>query len=209
MTLPLPLLTRTCFPGTGSYKRMKDAMASHVDQERHTMFRYATEAVKQRLTQMCRAVEEQMSNKADEVFLQMRRDYMTTIGGAQLSQGDLMSKAERTMRKDVLSILDDADGQFKAVLKGEVEVVKEEEADHDSEQQGENNDNDDSDANSNVKEEEMPHAESSSAAASLHNSFHDEVSETRARSSYDTAADVKMDSAPGDKTDLQPDDDEL
>jgi len=207
MTLPLPLLTRTCFPGTGSYKRMKDAMASHVDQERHTMFRYATEAVKQRLTQMCRAVEEQMSNKADEVFLQMRRDYMTTIGGAHLSQGDLMSKAERTMRKDVLSILDGADDQFKAVLKGEVEVVKEE-ADHDSEQQDENNDNDDSDANSNVEEEEIPHAESSSAAASLHNSSHD-VSETRARSSYDTTADVKMESALDDKTGLQPDDDEL
>ena len=209
MTLPLPLLTRTYFPGTGSYKRMKDAMASHVDQERHTMFRYATEAVKQRLTQMCRAVEEQMSNKADEVFLQMRRDYMTTIGGAQLSQGDLMSKAERTMRKDVLSILDGADDQFKAVLKGEVEVVKEEDADHDGERQDENNDNDDSDTNLDADEEEIPHAESSSAAASLNNSSHDEVSETRARSSHDTAADVKMDDALDDKIDLQPDNNEL
>ena len=184
-------------------------MASHVDQERHTMFRYATEAVKERLTQMCRAVEEQMSNKADEVFLQMRRDYMTTIGGTQLSQGGLMSKAERTMRKDVLSILDGADDQFKAALKGEVEVVKEEEADHDGERQDENNDNDDLDANSNAEEEEIPHVESSSAAASLHNLSHDQVSETRARSSYDTAADVKMENALDDKTDLQPADDEL
>jgi len=138
---------------------MKDAMASHVDQERHTMFRCATEAVKERLTQMCRAVEEQMSNKADEVFLQMRRDYMTTIGGAHLPQGNLMPKAERTMRKDVLSILGGADDRFKAVLKGEVEVVKEEEADHDGErpdENDENNENNNSDANSDAKKEEMP-----------------------------------------------------
>ena len=173
-------------------------MASHVDQERHTMFRYATEAVKQRLTQMCRAVEEQMSNKADEVFLQMRRDYMTTIGGTHLSQGDLMPKAERTMRKDVLSILDGADDLFKTVLKGEVEVVKEEDADHDGERQDKNNDNDGSDTNLDADEEEIPHAESSSAAAaSLHNSSHD------------TATDVKMDNALDDKIDLQPDNNEL
>lgn len=96
-------------------------MASHVEQERHNMFRNATEAVKARLTEMCRAVEEHMATKADEVFLQMRRDYMVTIGGAPLPQGAVMSKADRTLRKDVMHVLDGADDLFKAVVLGEVD----------------------------------------------------------------------------------------
>ncbi len=53
--------------------RMKYAMQNHVDNARTTMFRQSTNEVKGRLNSMIRDVEEQMSNKADEVFLKMRR----------------------------------------------------------------------------------------------------------------------------------------
>lgn len=59
--------------GPGSYMRMKYAMQNHVENARTTMFRQSTNEVKGRLNSMIRDVEEQMSNKADEVFLKMRR----------------------------------------------------------------------------------------------------------------------------------------
>ncbi|OCL10223.1 hypothetical protein AOQ84DRAFT_387654 [Glonium stellatum] len=181
--------------GKGSYKRMKDTMVSYVDKERHTMFFRATEAVKHRLTLMCTEIEELMSEKADEVFLQMRRDYMTTIGGAHLSQGDLMPKAERTVRRDVLDILNSADEKFRAVLEGEVKIVKEDEADQDNEEPEEEiNDDNDSDTDSDA-EEEIPQAESSSAVG--------------ASNSHNATVDVKMEDAPDDGTGVQPDTEEM
>jgi hypothetical protein len=80
-------------------------MTSHVDQNRQTMFRESTEEVKKHLKQMCGQVEEQMMNKADEVFVLMRRDYMTVITGQHMPQGHVMPKWERSMKAEIAKLI--------------------------------------------------------------------------------------------------------
>ncbi len=108
--------------------KMKNHMTSHVDEHRQTMFKESTEVVKDLLKQMCRKVEEEMSNKADEVFVLMRRDYMTVISGAHMPQGQVMPKAERIARAEIAKIIKDRE---KEASKGEDE--DEDEADKNSE----------------------------------------------------------------------------
>ncbi len=76
-------------------------MSSHVDTTRHTMFLESTQEVKNRLTKMCREIEESMSNKADEVFLSMRSDYMTVITGVKPDQDSKMPVWQRNLMADV------------------------------------------------------------------------------------------------------------
>jgi hypothetical protein len=85
--------------------RMKAHMTSHVDQHRQTMFHESTEEVKKHLKQMCGQVEEQMMNKADEVFVLMRRDYMTVITGQHMPQGHIMPKWERSMKAEIAKLI--------------------------------------------------------------------------------------------------------
>ena len=101
--------------------RMKRAMDDHVEQERHVMFRQATEEIKRRLSTMVRQVEETMNNRADEVFVTMRRDYRSVLGGPDAPQGQLLPKSERQMRKEVMHIIEGTEKRFRQVtgLKGE------------------------------------------------------------------------------------------
>jgi hypothetical protein len=85
--------------------RMKAHMTSHVDQHRQTMFHESTEEVKKHLKLMCGQVEEQMMNKADEVFVLMRRDYMTVITGQHMPQGHIMPKWERSMKAEIAKLI--------------------------------------------------------------------------------------------------------
>lgn len=85
--------------------RMKAHMTSHVDEHRQTMFHESTEEVKKHLKLMCGLVEEQMMNKVDEVFVLMRRDYMTVITGAHVPQGQVMPKWERTMKSEIAKVI--------------------------------------------------------------------------------------------------------
>jgi hypothetical protein len=61
--------------------------------------------VKKHLKQMCGLIEEQMMNKADEVFVLMRRDYLTVITGAHVPQGQMMPKWERTMKAEIKKLI--------------------------------------------------------------------------------------------------------
>src|ERR1700694_78272 len=85
--------------------RMEAHMTSHVDQHRQTMFHESTEEVKKHLKQMCSQVEEQMMNKVDEVFVLMRRDYMTVITGQHMPQGHVMPKWERSMKAEIAKLI--------------------------------------------------------------------------------------------------------
>ncbi|TAQ85772.1 hypothetical protein B7494_g5916 [Chlorociboria aeruginascens] len=93
--------------GAGQYGRMRQHMLAHIDNNRSVMFAEACQRVKDRLSIMCRAVEEIMSNKTDEVFMLMRRDYLTVINGALVPQGELMPKWERQLRAAVSKAIED------------------------------------------------------------------------------------------------------
>ena len=92
--------------GTGSFARMKAAMNSHVAHERHTMFQASANNVRNRLLDLVKHVDDLMSDKTNEVFIQMRRDYRSIVGGANVPQdGEMLSKDQRLARKAVMSVI--------------------------------------------------------------------------------------------------------
>ncbi|MCJ1479498.1 hypothetical protein MMC13_008184 [Lambiella insularis] len=101
--------------GPGCYARMKAAMYAHVDEQRHTMFSNSTNEVWQKLKALMLEVEEILANKADEVFVAMRRDYTSVLGGDDLPQGELMPKWQRAMRRDVRNVINSAEKTFKKI----------------------------------------------------------------------------------------------
>ncbi|KAF2006217.1 hypothetical protein P154DRAFT_517885 [Amniculicola lignicola CBS 123094] len=110
--------------GQGCFARMKTHMVNYVDTARHQMFTAATTTVRQRLTHMCRALEEKMANKADEIYMSMKRDYMSVLGGATLSDdANKLSKEERTMRSAVKAILFEIDAKFEGLANGQIEEI--------------------------------------------------------------------------------------
>lgn len=98
--------------------RMKAAMNAHVDQECHVMFQESASEVQKRLQHMVRGVEETMSNRVDEVFLAMRRDYRSVLGGGEDAQRQVLPKVQRLMRKEVISIIEGVESIFQKVMDG-------------------------------------------------------------------------------------------
>jgi len=88
-------------------------MEGYIDAQRQTMFTTSTTEVKKHLDKMCREIENQMADKVDEIFLLMRRDYLSVITGTQLDgsrDAAKWSKAERSLRAEVAQILTGIDG---------------------------------------------------------------------------------------------------
>lgn len=96
-------------------------MHAHVDYQRGVMFAESAEAAQKRLEALVKQVEAIMSERVMEVFVAMRRDYRSVLGGAEETQGELLPKVERLMRKELIRILGDIERIFTNVLDGEVE----------------------------------------------------------------------------------------
>lgn len=102
--------------GTGSFARMKAAMNSHVASERHTMFQSSADNVKSRLSVMLKELEVLMNDKADEVYIAIRRDYNTVLGGGEVPQnGEILPKTQRLVRKEMMRIIDGAEKVFSKI----------------------------------------------------------------------------------------------
>lgn len=84
---------------------MKRHMNDHIEDNKTDMFQQSVDGVKARLTDMCRAVEEEMANKADEVWSTMNRDYTQVISGTQLPEGEQMPKWERLLRAELAKLI--------------------------------------------------------------------------------------------------------
>lgn len=90
-------------------------MNAHVDQERHVMFQQSADEADRRLIEMVRDARETMSDRMDEVFVAMRRDYRSVLGGGD-SQGEVLPKPQRLLRKEVMTTLDEVEKLFKVAL---------------------------------------------------------------------------------------------
>jgi uncharacterized protein YeeX (DUF496 family) len=112
------MCTNEC--GKGSFMRMKAHMAQQVEQNRHSMFHDATKTVKHHLDGMCKALEDVMEERADEIYVSMKTDYMRVLGGVQINQAEVMSKEERALRSEVMEILRGVDAQFEPIARGEI-----------------------------------------------------------------------------------------
>jgi hypothetical protein len=111
--------------GTGSFMRMKEHMLRHVDQFRHHMFHDAAFTVKRHLDDMCKALETLMEDRADEIFIGMKRDYQRALGGGSqipFDQAAVLPKAERALRSEVLELLKTVDAQFEPIARGEIDT---------------------------------------------------------------------------------------
>lgn len=82
---------------------MKALMNTHVAQERHVMFQQSAETVRKKLVDLVRDVEELMKDKADEVFVNIKRDYRVGLGGHDV---------QRDGEKEIRRILDGAEEAF-------------------------------------------------------------------------------------------------
>ena len=137
--------------GTGSFARMKAAMNSHVAQERHTMFQSSAENVKSRLSVMLKELEVYMNDKADEVYLAMRRDYNSVLGGGEIPRnGEILPKTERLVRKEMMRIIDGVEKVFSKIAGLE---IKDEDTEEDQ-RYAHNSDDDDGNLAIGKKEED-------------------------------------------------------
>lgn len=114
--------------GPGSYKRMKEHMMNHVERERHRMFHDATKTVEKHLDEMCKALQESMEAKADEIFVQMNRDYMQALAGRDI-QGPILvpGRGEGRLRREVRESLSNVDEQFEEIAQGDLKTKGEDE----------------------------------------------------------------------------------
>ena len=111
---------------------MKAALNSHVEQQRHVMFQRSADEVRNLLQRMVKDVQKTMDEKADEVFVAVRRDYRSVLGGNDLPQGELLPKAQRLMRKEIMSKIDRVENTFKRVAGLKVEDDEEDEGNSDA-----------------------------------------------------------------------------
>jgi len=106
---------------------MKGHMNDHVSNERHVMFQRSADEVADRLRAMIRRTKEELDEKVDEIFLAMRRDYRSVLGGGDVQQeGQLLPKAQRLVRKEVLHIIRGVEKKFRRVAGFEQEESEEE-----------------------------------------------------------------------------------
>ncbi|CAN9336093.1 unnamed protein product [Alternaria alternata] len=107
--------------GSGQYKRMKEHMANYVDQERDNMFREVLETVVKHLDDLCKALQESMEAKADEILVLMNRDYTRVLGGVDGSQPVyLQSKEASELRSEVREILEGVSAQFEPIANADI-----------------------------------------------------------------------------------------
>lgn len=107
--------------GTGSFARMKDHMSDEVMANKDVMFVRATRMVQDGLNTICKAVEQQMSQRTDMIFVAMRRDYIQALGHGDPGAAQLLPKWQRAMRREIEDIILRSDQTFKNVIEG-VEV---------------------------------------------------------------------------------------
>ena len=150
-------------------------MNAHVDQERHVMFQQSADEADRRLIKMVRDTGETMSDRMDEVFVAMRRDYRSVLGGGD-TQGEVLPKSQRLLRKQVMTTLDGVEQLFKMAL-GQA-------ADDDWEAEGDTN---------NLKECE----ENQDLNASFQDSTADDLADRQLKSEQGERNNVSMQDVPG------------
>lgn len=127
-------------------------MHAHVDQERHVMFQQSAHEVKRRLIEMVEGSSMTMSDRIDQVFVAMRRDYRSVLGGGD-AQGEILPKSQRLLRKQVMTTLDGAEQLFKIAL-GQATTYDDGNSEERAEKSEENGNDQDSDNADNALSQE-------------------------------------------------------
>jgi hypothetical protein len=102
--------------GPGSYARMKVHMITHVDLIRQTMFRGATNVVRNQLEDLCRKIADQLLLQMQELHARLSHDYLAALFGADIANGDGIPRAERMLRSEMIPLLEAVDSQFEHLV---------------------------------------------------------------------------------------------
>ena len=153
-----------------------------------------------RLSVMIKELETHMIDKCDEVYLAMRRDYNSVLGGGDVPRdGEILPKTQRLVRREMMRIIDGVEKVFSKIagleVKDEEDEGEEKEKAHGD--QGEDGgfvgkEEDDEDLkvkreaspSTQLEEDETPHA-GSSADEPTAGEASDGESETKRESSED------------------------
>ncbi|QDS73746.1 hypothetical protein FKW77_004922 [Venturia effusa] len=103
--------------GTGSYKRMKAHMTSHVSSVAGKMYQDALDTVWAHLEAMLKQASNELESEKDAIYESMYQDYMNVLCGTQID--GMMPKWERTMRGAVADEVAQTDKLFQRLLVGE------------------------------------------------------------------------------------------
>ena len=102
--------------GTGSFKRMKNYMTQHINENKQQMFGSSTETVQGKITTILKEVFEQLDLSIDDIFTSMKRDYLQHVTGINSASEERLPREQRKMRKDVLDIVNSAMLRFERVV---------------------------------------------------------------------------------------------
>jgi hypothetical protein len=103
---------------------MKGHMNQHVNTVAPTMYAEATGQVRSHLEAMFQEACAELERQKEAIFADMYKDYMNVLAGTQMPH-DLMPKAERMMREDVVQEVRKTADLFQRLLLGEnVDEVK-------------------------------------------------------------------------------------
>ena len=109
--------------------RMKGRMNSHVAHHRLTMFQESADEVRRQLHLLVSEAEEALSEKIDEVFFQVKRDYRSVLGGGdQTKEGEILPKAQRQARKDTMRSIESVEKMMRRVVGLEVDEAEDDTA---------------------------------------------------------------------------------
>ena len=87
--------------GAGSFGRMKTQMIDFVHHQGPNMFPAATDTVERALSEICRGLEQEMSQKAVEIFQLMQADYMQVLGALNVDR-DTLTSSDRSLRSEIV-----------------------------------------------------------------------------------------------------------
>jgi hypothetical protein len=88
---------------------MKSHMESHVEHAKETMFKASTDEVHKHLMRMLSSVGYTIVSKTKEVFVLIKRDYTSVIGGQPSTQSEFVPEYERLARKGAKEIIREYD----------------------------------------------------------------------------------------------------
>lgn len=101
---------------------MKGHMAEHVDQTKVSMFDSACDQVRDSLAKLLDKVRQHMLDRADSVFVNMQKDYLSVIGGVNVGQ-ITMPREERAIRRELDEIITAVDEPFQKVIDSDLEEL--------------------------------------------------------------------------------------
>ena len=102
---------------------MKEIMYDHISDNQNTMFRDATQGIRDQLNLMCRQCHNTLRGRVERMYEAIARDYVAVIG-TDASKDRVAGKPEKIARKKVEDVISQSEAVFSEVLECDAEQLK-------------------------------------------------------------------------------------